>query len=357
MYIPSHINPIIKLTESCNYNCYFCRYANHRQKDSGIPVDLASTMIEQCANYNIEKHFPHMNIIFHGGEPLLYGVPRFSEIVENIHKVEKKGIDISLSIQTNASLLDEKWICFFADNHFSVGISLDGPSGMNGHIGKSDEQSQQDAIKAYHLLTNRGIDCGFLCVITNNHISDPERFLNFFIDNKVETIGLCYCYNELDDENVNPYQLGVFLKSLYDLYYSTKKRIRIREFDMATRFILHRPKHECAMSCRSSCGTFLTITPNGNVEFCDDYNLERRGSLGNILETSLSEMIIGEKYQTKRREATEILNRYCESCDVYSICRSGCMRNDNSKGNYFCETYKLIYPYIKERVLLHTQHN
>lgn len=47
MYLPNHVNPIVKLTEECNYSCYFCRYANHRQKDNGIPVYLVK-LISVC---------------------------------------------------------------------------------------------------------------------------------------------------------------------------------------------------------------------------------------------------------------------------------------------------------------------
>lgn len=71
MLLPKRINPIIKLTERCNYACEFCRYAIHRQEDSGIEEELLIKMIRQCITYNKMNGFYNMNVIFHGGEPLL----------------------------------------------------------------------------------------------------------------------------------------------------------------------------------------------------------------------------------------------------------------------------------------------
>lgn len=355
MYLPNHINPIIKLTETCNYNCYFCRYANHRQTDDGISVDIVKKIIHQCAEYNSGNNIRNMNIIFHGGEPLLYDIKKFESIMEYERFLLNEGIHISNSIQTNASMINNEWLDFFAKNEFSVGISLDGPLGLNGHIGTSATEAEKCAVNTYHRLREKSIDCGFLCVITQRHLSRVNEFFDFFIENNVHSIGLCYCYNKIDNENVNPVELGEFLKELYDLYFFSSSRINIREFDMATRIVLNRPRNECAMSCRKSCGNFLTLTPEGNVEFCDDYDLNRTGILGNINYDTIIEMLKSDVYQEKHREAVNIVDHKCEKCEVFHICKSGCMRNDTNKGNYFCETYKIIYPYIEERVKMYLQ--
>ncbi len=350
MYYPDHINPIVKLTEVCNYHCDFCRYANHRQKDNGIEIGAVCSFICQCAEYNLSNGIKNMNIIFHGGEPLLYGLDRFRKIIEYEANLVALGMEISNSIQTNSSLITDDWISFFAKNNFSVGISIDGPLGLNGHIGMSAIEAQNSAISSYKALKENGVECGILSVITTKHLKYPNEFFNFLIDNDISSVGLCYCYNRIDNKNINPVSLGEFLVELYKLYYSSPKRIRIREFDMATRQILKRPRHECAMSCRESCGSFLTIRPDGYVEFCDDYDLKREGTLGSIDNLTLQQLLETITYQEIRNRAIEIINSKCEKCKVYSICRSGCMRNDSEGTNYFCETFKILYPFIEKTV-------
>lgn len=119
---------------------------------------------------------------------------------------------------------------------------------------------------------------------------------------------------------------------------------------MITRIILNYPRHECAMSYRQSCGSFLTITPDGSIEFCDDYDLERVGTLGNIKSHKLIELLKTDQYQAKRTEAIKIVTEKCEKCNIYHLCRCGCMRNDWNHSNYFCDTFKELYPYIKKNI-------
>lgn len=353
LYLPKYINPIIKLTEQCNYSCSFCRYSQHRQRDFGIPEQLVIKLILECYAYNRTNGIRNMNVIFHGGEPLLYGKDRLSTILEKIEKEIPKDFSIEYSIQTNSSLLSDSWIDLFKEYNFDVGISLDGPIQVNGHYGINKESSVDNAVSAYHLLKDNGIDCGFLSVITNEHLNELNGFFEFFIDNEIESVGLCYCYNKFDGDSVDPTMLGKWLVGLYELYFNASRRINIREFDLISRRVLNHPHNACSMSCRESCGSYITITPDGNVEFCDDYDLDegRVNSLGNLNCQSLLQILKESKYQIMKKQSMEILQQKCTSCEVFDLCRCGCSRNDNNGNNFFCDTYKILYPYIQNRIL------
>lgn len=351
MVSPSHVNPIIKLTEECNYCCYFCRYANHRQHDYGIPVEVACAMIEQCADYNLARGISAMNVIFHGGEPLLYPIEKIEKILTYEQRICSKGIEIKNSIQTNSSLITDAWIELLKRYNFSVGISLDGPVGLNGHYSNDQNISVAIAVEAYKRLKNEKIDCGLLSVITEKHIEQgAETFFDFLRENGIASVGLCYCFNRIDGKNVNPIMLGDYLIRLFELYYTSTIRISIREFDMVIRRILDHPRHECAMSCRSSCGSFFTIRPDGSVEFCDDYDLNHNGTLGNINTETLKSMIENDRYQLLVAQACKIVKTKCKECPVFHLCQSGCSRNDINGENYFCGTFKILYPYIEKKV-------
>lgn len=60
------------------------------------------------------------NISFQGGEPLLAGISYFQSFKRY------PNIQVHYSIQTNATLLTEEFAKLFKENHFLVGISLDG---------------------------------------------------------------------------------------------------------------------------------------------------------------------------------------------------------------------------------------
>lgn len=351
MKMLDHINPIIKLTEGCNYNCYFCRYANQKRKDDGIDEDLIIKMVSESINFNKEHGKHKINVVFHGGEPLLYGAERLLAVLEYIHGSKEDNIVVEYSIQTNASLITSEWVDIFKKYNFDVGISLDGPPVLNEHWQIDRNKSVEEAVSKYHLLRKEKVSCGFLSVITNKHLLYLNEFFDFFVENKIDSLGLCYCYSQLGNDNVSPTQLGEWLIKLYELYYNTNYKINIREFDNATKRIIQKHKSSCDISCRNNCGSYLTLQPNGRVDFCDDYDRGIECSLGNLNEVSLHDILDGVQYRTHRVNAFAIVEEKCMICDVRYICRGGCARNDSNGNNYFCETYKKVYPYIEEKVL------
>lgn len=353
MFINS-INPIIKLTETCNYNCGFCRYAHHRRNDHGISEELIMKMINESIDYNVGHGIEKINIIFHGGEPLLYGVNRLSTILDAVTTVAaEKKIIIDFSLQTNASLVTKEWIEVFKKYNFDIGISLDGPNELNEHGKEQGDLAVKNAIQIYHTLRENGVRCGILSVITNKHLDYMKQFFDFFVENRIDSVSLCYCYGKNDENNVNPIILGERLIELYELYYNSSSKIRIREFDNAIKRIVARVRDKKEFVCRNNCGRYLTLIPNGEIEFCDDYYCDTKSDLllGNIKEMSISDIVTGAVYNEIRSEVFHIVENKCLNCNVRYICRGGCARNDINHENYFCATYKIIYPYIEQKVI------
>ena len=70
---------------------------------------------------------PIINFSWHGGEPTLSGIEYFRLIVSLQKKHRPPGKQITNGIQTNGTLLNKEWCRFLAAEHFTVGLSLDGP--------------------------------------------------------------------------------------------------------------------------------------------------------------------------------------------------------------------------------------
>ena len=347
------INPMIKLTEKCNYNCNFCRYANHRRNDHGISEEIVNKIINESINFNINNGVNKINVVFHGGEPLLFGKDRFLSVLQETSKAASdRNVDIEYFLQTNASLITAEWSDLFKEYNIDVGISLDGPVGLNEHGSEYGEMTIERTIQTYHSLREKGVRCGILSVITNKHLENVRVFFDFLVDNDIDSVALCYCYSKLNGNNVNPKLLGEWLIELYDLYFNTSSKIRIREFDNATRRIVSCFRNEKCFICRKNCGRYLTFTPNGDVRFCDDFYDKNNNdiSLGNIAKQSITEILSGDCYNNLRSEVLDLVATKCNKCDVNYICRGGCARNDLSNGNFFCDTYMIIYPYIEKKV-------
>ena len=348
----SKLGLIIKLTEKCNYSCNFCRYANSKDEKLVFTSENLKRIIFMSVQWNLNKNNKNISLIFHGGEPLLWGKNNFKETIEYEKEMsEKFGVFFKNSIQTNGYLIDEEWINIFVDGKFDIGVSIDGPEELNGHVGPLGSNfSLKKVLANIKLLESQNIPFGILAVITPNHVTKVKEFYNFFIQNQIKNIGLCYCYNPIDNKNVVPKDLSIFLIQLFDLYFYQKNVLRIREFDNAIRKYLTGKSTTCAFSNRESCGQYYTVRANGDILFCDSYELNT-SPIGNAFQNDLR-VLINDDYINNLKIRTTLKNKKCKNCIVKNICGMGCYRHDIQNGieinNYFCETYLELYSHIKK---------
>ena len=121
---------------SCNLRCKYCFYLEKEalfpdEKQCRMSDEVLEAYIRNCVQANIGTPG---GILFtwQGGEPTLMGLDFFRRAVE----LEKKycaGHPFQNSFQTNGILLDDAWCKFLAENHFLVGLSLDGPELIHDH--------------------------------------------------------------------------------------------------------------------------------------------------------------------------------------------------------------------------------
>ena len=342
------ISPIIKVTEMCNFDCVFCRYSNHKQNTGIMNVDIVKKILEESAEINAETN-QKVIVLFHGGEPLLWGIERFYEIYEYEKELsDKTGVKFTNSIQTNASLIDDEWIRFFKTSHIGIGISLDGPIGVNAHFSQDESLSFKRTISILDKLKNQKVSFGILSVITNKHIvNGAESFYDFLVENSIKNCGLCYCYNPDDKCSVDSEKLGYYLSDLFDLYFDGEARVNIREFNNAISAILTGKHRCCSHHQRERCGYYLTFLPSGDAFFCDPYNLRKENCLGNISECSISDMVSCSKHQELFNMIQKQVRDYCNKCSVKDICGYGCPRTDrDNEINYFCSANQILYSHI-----------
>jgi uncharacterized protein len=162
---------ILKVASLCNLNCSYCYVYNARDKTyltrpPQLTEDLARTVLGRIRDYCSARPQHRMSICLHGGEPLLLGKDRFRELVELIRL--ELGTQLgSLTVQTNAVLLDREWAQLLRELHVSVSVSLDGAPEANDsarvdHRGRGTYAKTAAGIQ--HLM-NEGVHVSVLCVI------------------------------------------------------------------------------------------------------------------------------------------------------------------------------------------------
>lgn len=144
------INGSIELTPLCNMNCEMCyvRMSREEMERQGR-LRTAEEWLE------VGRQMQKAGVLFlllTGGEPLLY--PGFKEVYLGLKK-----LGMILTINTNATLLDEEWADFFARHKpRRINITLYGPDEETYHNLCHYKEGYSRTMRAVELLRERGVD-------------------------------------------------------------------------------------------------------------------------------------------------------------------------------------------------------
>jgi len=166
---------VLKVHSRCDLACDHCYvYEGADQSWHGRPVAISDEAISRTAQRIAEHAAAHqlssVQVILHGGEPLLAGKARLARIATELASALRGVCRLDLRIHTNGVLLDEAFCELFAEHDVRVGISIDGDRAANDrHRRYADGRSSYDkVIRAIGLLRSdrfRHLYAGLLCTI------------------------------------------------------------------------------------------------------------------------------------------------------------------------------------------------
>jgi uncharacterized protein len=177
-------NIVVKVAELCNLNCTYCYMYNHadksyRDRPKVLSKDLFRLLVKRIKEH-CDRHPPHsMSFTFHGGEPMLAGPDRIDAYAKYARDTLGSRLT-SIGMQTNASLVNDRWIKVLHDNKIRVGVSLDGPAHIHNRerVDFRNRGSHGRALKGLLRLKDAGLFSGVLCVI-NPRTSGLETYEYF----------------------------------------------------------------------------------------------------------------------------------------------------------------------------------
>lgn len=314
-------------SSACNLKCSYCFYcdeADSREKNQNSKMSL------ETAENLIKKMFDFcgtdsaLTFMFQGGEPLLAGVEFFESFVETAERLRTSGSRIYYSLQTNGTLIDEKFCKLFKEYDFLIGVSLDGEKPLHD---KNRCNSFDKAMQGIELLKKHNISFNILSVITSQ--TDASRLFDFYIENNFRNVQPIYCLDPLNGEkaaySLNAKQLARFKKRLFNLWFaevSKGNHFYVRDFDNLLSLLTRGVAEQCGASGR--CNAQLVVEADGTCYPCDFYCLDEFECL-NINEADINDILNCSGLRSFF-EHDEPKNRLCESCRVKTLCGGGCKR-------------------------------
>ena len=112
----------------CNLACDYCYYLEKSKLYQDNPKHVMSdALLEKfIREYIGAQTMPQVLFTWHGGETLMRPLSFYQKALE-LQRKYAGGRTIENCIQTNGTMLTDEWCRFFKENHWLVGISIDGP--------------------------------------------------------------------------------------------------------------------------------------------------------------------------------------------------------------------------------------
>ncbi len=341
----------------CNMRCRYCFYADVAENRQ---VQSYGIMTAETQKELIKKALAHADgycsFAFQGGEPTLAGLEFFRRQVDLQKRYNFKGVTITNSIQTNGLHMDEEWARFLADNHFLVGLSLDGPREIHdaNRVDASGNGTFDRVMETVKLFNRYGVDYNILTVVSKTVAQNAKKVYSFFRSCNFKYLQFIECLDPFDAQpreySLTPEDYLQFLKCTFDEYFKDFQRgkyISVRTFDNYITMLMGNRPESCGMS--GVCTAYHLIEANGNVYPCDFYVLDQY-LLGNVHIHSFGAF---QSSDVAKRFVSEsfYVDPTCRSCQWYKLCRGGCRRcrepfvEGHPTLNRFCEAYKGFFAY------------
>ena len=360
------VNILIKPASSaCNIGCSYCFYKDvsaHREHEfEGM---LSLEMMEKVIASGMEYADHSCSFAFQGGEPTLAGLEFYKNVLEIEKKYQKPGVEIHNSIQTNGIVVNEDWARFFAENHFLVGLSLDGPAEIH-NLNRIDRQQRgtfNTVMNAVRLFRKYQVDFNILCVLTDKSARSIEKIFRFYRKEGFQWLQFIPCLDPFGQDgkksvwSLSEESYSEFLLKIFDLWFTEYKKgnyISIRHLDNWLAMMLGDPPESCNMC--GQCSVQYVIEGDGSVYPCDFYVLDE-WKLGNVGEQSFLEMLKSKK-ANDFITASRIIPEACRGCRWYPLCRNGCRRERDANGlNIHCKAvsqfFTARYPQLRQAAMM-----
>ena len=359
---------------SCNLACEYCYYLEKLQlyRHDARHV-MSDEMLERFVKQYIESQtMQQVLFCWHGGETLMRPLSFYEKVVR-LQRQYAQGRQIDNVIQTNGTMIDDRWAQFFHDQGWLVGVSIDGPEEFHDEYrrNKAGRPSWRQVMRGINYLNKHQVEWNAMAVVNDFNADYPLDFYQFFKD-----IGCHYLQftpiverisphpdgrhlasmaddvqAELADFSVTPEQWGHFLCSVFDQWVRNDVGSTfVQLFDTTLANWMGMEGSLCTMA--RECGHAGVMEYNGDVYSCDHFVFPEY-KLGNICDNTLTEMMYSECQRAFGQNKYRSLPQQCKNCHYLFACHGECPKNrfsETAQGepglNYLCQGYYRFFEHV-----------
>ncbi|MEU7942471.1 FxsB family cyclophane-forming radical SAM/SPASM peptide maturase [Microbispora bryophytorum] len=352
---------ILKVVNRCNINCDYCYvFQGPDQSWRGLPVrmsiDVTHAVARRIAEHATAHNFDHVDVVLHGGEPLLAG-PRHLGAVLRI--LRERVPLVTFELQTNGVLINDEWLDLFEQFGVRVGVSLDGPPAANDRhrLSHRNRSTADAAVRGIELLRERPHLFGGILAVVDLH-NDPIEVHDYLtsLGPPVIDFNLPHATHDAPPQRIDPGEpeYGRWLGRVHDAWIgadSYTHSVRMLEDIVAL-----------SLGARGAVETLglapadvVVVESDGSIENVDTLKAAApdAASLGlNVFDHTFDEAARHPAIE-QRQTGVAALAEECQRCPLVSVCGGGYLphRLSTERGyrnpSVYCEDLAYLIQHVQ----------
>lgn len=326
---------VLQGTPFCNIACRYC-YLPDRGNRARMAPETVHAALRWLETSGLAA--PKLAVVWHAGEPLTLPADWYRGALAAASSARPAGADLRHCIQTNGTLVDDRWCALFREHGMQIGISLDGPARLH------DAQRRTRAGRGTHDAVMRGISAlqrhaipfHAICVVGDAALDVPEALVEFFAAHDIREIGFnveevegVHTRSSLSRDRAGGFR-GFFERAWRR---AAALGVEIREVRTILAGLQQPPAEPWPGNDQNMPFDIVTVSHDGRIHtFSPELaGLEhpRIGSLalGNVLTSTLQQVLDGPVFRQAWAEIAAGVAACARDCAYFPLCRGGAPSN------------------------------
>jgi uncharacterized protein len=324
---------IFKPTEICNARCVYCDVVHKEQTAIGkMSYEMLEIFFIRINEYLLDNVGADMEVIWHGGEPLLLGPPYFAKALEFQQKhCETTSSRIRHSVQSNLTLFTPAYtevLKKLGINGF--GTSYDPFSTLRG-IGTSVDSTlyNKKFIRGIRHVEREGFSWGLIYVVTKLSLDKPieifRHLVNFHPYGGVMFNPVIIYDNTLDYLRITPEEFTNFLGAIFPVWWADKERFpQVEPFSPLFKNLIEGERSLTCGDAGDCAQTHINLAPDGRLSQCGRSSDWKLLDYGSIYDKTFTQVFADPQRMELMERNLVLPQGECKGCRYWDICHGGC---------------------------------
>src|SRR5712692_3709170 len=325
---------VVQPTPFCNIDCRYCYLPDRTNKAVVAEATLANLFSQVFASGWVRDG---VTVVWHAGEPMVLPVDFYRRAFRLIDRLKPPDLVVCHSFQTNGTLIDDSWCEFFAEEHVSVGVSIDGPQHLHdiNRVTRSGRGTFERMITGIRRLRRHAVPFHVISVLSAESLAAPGEMFDFYLGEGIDRV--CFNVEESEGDHVSRSfgEAGIadaYYRFLRELWRSAAaapdKFAFIREIDQAAQQAL-RPKEAVFFNQLVEPFAITSMDWTGNLATFSPELLGLKNAaydnfiIGNINRDRLIDLPQQPVLKKMLADITAGVELCRQHCEYFSVCGGG----------------------------------